>query len=241
MNNKYSVKSGVVFRASLVLLTVAGTLGSVSQAQATCGPPDSVYIGSVCTTAANFCPRGYTLMAGQLLAISDNTALFSLLGCNWGGDCRTSFAVPDMRGRSPVGTGKGPGLTLMQLGQYQGWETHTLSVSEMPTHNHTAVLSSAAISASLIAYNGNGASPTPSDTNSHFQTVAKNSFQVANEANIYGSGTGSPVTMDGLDVTLGGGNVNVGLTGNSQAFNIRGPVTPLTHCMATDGIYPPRS
>ncbi|TDV99033.1 microcystin-dependent protein [Halomonas alkaliantarctica] len=241
MKKERSKKQWIIGRAPLALLTIIGAIGGVSQAQATCGPPDSVYIGSVCATAANFCPVNYIELAGQTLSVSSNQALFSLLGCEWGGDCRSSFAVPDMRGRSPVGTGQGNGLSLMRLGQYQGWETHTLSVAEMPVHNHTATLSSAAISASLKAYDGNGASPTPSASNSHFQTVAKNSFQVADEANIYGSGTGSPVTMEGFDVALSGGNINVGLTGNSNAFNIRGPVTPLTHCMATEGLYPPRN
>ena len=88
----------------------AALLLPATKAEASCGPEDSVYIGSVCTTAINFCPRGYQVMNGQLLAITKFNALFSLLGCTWGGDCRASFALPDMRGRAPMHAGTGPGL-----------------------------------------------------------------------------------------------------------------------------------
>jgi microcystin-dependent protein len=86
--------------------------------------------------AGNFAPRGWALCHGQILSIAQNTALFSLLGTTYGGDGRTTFALPDLRGRVPVGQGQGPGLSPNSLGQQGGAETHTLTSSEMPAHNH---------------------------------------------------------------------------------------------------------
>ncbi|NEU33727.1 phage tail protein, partial [bacterium LRH843] len=82
------------------------------------------------------CPRNWAAADGQLLAISSNTALFSLIGTIYGGDGRTTFALPDLRGRSMVHEGTGPGLSNIRLGQRGGVESHTMSVTEMPSHNH---------------------------------------------------------------------------------------------------------
>jgi microcystin-dependent protein len=92
--------------------------------------------------AGNFAPRSWALCDGQLLAISQNDALFSLLGTTYGGDGRTTFALPDLRGRVPIHVGASVGGTNHALGQKAGEETHTVSVNEMPTHTHTAQASS---------------------------------------------------------------------------------------------------
>ena len=84
----------------------------------------------------NFCPRGWALAEGQLLSISSNSALFSLFGTIYGGDGRTTFALPDLRGRVPMSAGGGPGLTNRPMGQRLGTETETLTVQQMPSHNH---------------------------------------------------------------------------------------------------------
>ena len=94
-----------------------------SPAQATC--TDEPYIGSVCITAASYCPRGYLEADGQLLSISSNTTLFAVIGTTYGGDGRTSFGVPDLRGRTPVGQGQGPGLGPVYLGSMRGMESFT--------------------------------------------------------------------------------------------------------------------
>ena len=86
--------------------------------------------------AGNFAPRGWAFCAGQLLPVSQNTALYSILGTTYGGDGRTTFALPDLRGRVPLGVGKGPGMTLRNLGQRGGAETHTLTIAQMPAHRH---------------------------------------------------------------------------------------------------------
>ena len=87
-----------------------------------------------------FCPRGWANADGQLLPISNYNALFALYGTTYGGDGRTTFALPDLRGRVPIHTGTGPGLTPRPLGQRSGQETVTLTLSELPSHSHTAVL-----------------------------------------------------------------------------------------------------
>lgn len=95
------------------------------------------FLGQISTVGFNFAPRSWALCDGQLLPISQNTALFSLLGTTYGGDGRTSFGLPDLRGRSAVHVGNGPGLTPMTWGRKSGQENVTLGVRNMPAHNHT--------------------------------------------------------------------------------------------------------
>ncbi len=94
------------------------------------------FIGEITMTGATFCPRGTANLDGQLLSIANNTALFSLLGTTYGGDGRTSFGLPDMRGRSPIHTGRGPGLTAISQGARGGTETSKLkSVGQSASKN----------------------------------------------------------------------------------------------------------
>lgn len=86
----------------------------------------------------NYAPRGWAFCAGQLLPIAQNTALFSILGTTYGGNGTTTFALPDLRGRVPMSSGTGQGLTPRTLGEMAGEENHTLISTEMPAHNHQA-------------------------------------------------------------------------------------------------------
>lgn len=94
------------------------------------------FIGEIRSVGFNFAPQGWTLCQGQLLAIASNTALFSLLGTTFGGDGRTTFGIPDLRGRVIVSPGTGPGLSPYSWGQVGGQEFVTLNIQEMPSHNH---------------------------------------------------------------------------------------------------------
>jgi microcystin-dependent protein len=94
------------------------------------------FIGQIQAFGFNFAPRGWAFCNGQLLPISQNTALFSLLGTTYGGDGRTTFALPDLRGRSMVHYGQGPGLSPIQIGSRGGNENTTLNVGNLPSHNH---------------------------------------------------------------------------------------------------------
>ena len=97
------------------------------------------YVGEIRMFAGNFAPRGWALCDGQLLAVSQYDALFSLFGTIYGGDGRSTFGLPDMRGRIPLHQGTGPGLSNRRQGQKSGAERETLSVNHLPTHNHGGV------------------------------------------------------------------------------------------------------
>jgi microcystin-dependent protein len=94
------------------------------------------FVGEIRMFAGNFAPQGWAFCDGQLLAVSQNDALFSLFGTIYGGDGRTTFGLPDMRGRIPIHAGSGPGLTPRKLGQKAGSENVTLTVNQLPSHTH---------------------------------------------------------------------------------------------------------
>lgn len=94
------------------------------------------FVGEIRMFAGSFAPRGWAFCDGQLLAVSQNDALFSLLGTIYGGDGRTTFGLPDMRGRVPIHAGSGPGLSPRRLGAKAGAESVTLTVNQMPSHSH---------------------------------------------------------------------------------------------------------
>ena len=101
------------------------------------------FIGEIMLFGGSFAPRGWAQCDGQLLAISGNDALFSLLGTIYGGDGRTTFGLPDLRGRLPLHKGSGPGLTPRNIGSRAGSETETVSQAQMPAHNHSLNASTA--------------------------------------------------------------------------------------------------
>lgn len=96
----------------------------------------SPFLGEIRLIGFNFAPRGWAFCDGQLLAISQSTALFALLGTSYGGDGRTTFALPDLRGRVPVHPGSGPGLPRVQQGERGGAAMTTLSTANLPSHSH---------------------------------------------------------------------------------------------------------
>lgn len=98
------------------------------------------FIGEIRMFAGNFAPRSWALCEGQLLSISQNTALFSIIGTIYGGDGRTTFGLPDLRGRVPIGPGNGPGLPSYRIGQRGGSPTNTLTTAQLPSHSHAAAV-----------------------------------------------------------------------------------------------------
>lgn len=176
------------------------------------------FIGQIQMVGFNFAPRGWAFCDGQLLPISQNTALFSLLGTTYGGDGRTTFGLPDLRGRVAIHPGTGPGLSNYRWGQKGGSETNTLTVNNLPSHNHTAT-------ATLHATDTRGNTSAPSD-NIIAQKPRDNDFS-----------TNPPdVTMSADSVS-----VTVGNTGNGQAVNNMPPYLGLYHCIALVGIFPSRN
>lgn len=130
-------KSKSLACAAAVSALVAG--GMTTPAHAGLDP----FLGEIMWVGFTFCPRGWAHADGQLLPISSNTALFALLGTQYGGDGRTTFALPDLRGRVPVHRGQGPGLTNRNQGQRSGTETNTLTTANLPAHSHSLNASSA--------------------------------------------------------------------------------------------------
>jgi microcystin-dependent protein len=108
------------------------------------------FIGEVRLFAGNFAPQGWALCQGQLVAIAENTALFTLIGTTYGGDGQNTFALPDLRGRVPIHQGQGGGLSSRVMGQLGGAETVTLAAAQMPAHSHPLVASSGPAQAASV-------------------------------------------------------------------------------------------
>ncbi|WP_261387635.1 phage tail protein [Chitinophaga pinensis] len=119
------------------------------------------FIAAIVMFGGNFAPRSWALCWGQILSIAQNTALFSLLGTTFGGNGQTTFALPDLRGRVPVGTGQGPGLPNVNLGEIAGEPSHTLIITEMPAHNHVATAGAMVASPSASTAAGTTNTPGP--------------------------------------------------------------------------------
>lgn len=119
------------------------------------------FLGEIKIFAGNFAPRGWAFCSGQLLQINQFDALFSLLGTQYGGDGRTTFGLPDMRGRVPIHQGQGPGLSNRRIGSRFGSESETLTTNHLPSHNHSFLASTNDATAGYPA--GKVAADTPND------------------------------------------------------------------------------
>jgi microcystin-dependent protein len=144
------------------------------------------FVGEIRLFGGNFAPQGWALCNGQLLAIAQNTALFSLLGTNYGGDGRTTFALPDLRGRAPIHMGQGSGLTPRSIGSVSGRETVALTTQECPVHSHSASGANGANQPSPV---GNFWSTDPNGNTAAYSTTANS---VMSLAAIGAAGAGQP-------------------------------------------------
>ena len=200
------------------------------------------FLGEIKMVGFTFAPRGYALCAGQQMSIAQNSALFSLLGTNFGGNGQTTFGLPDYRGRSPVGMGQGPGLTFVNQGEMSGSESTTLNILQMPTHTHAVVATATATStgALQVASTSSNPSATPSATNN----VLAASGGGPGSATIWSDQIGStPVTLANLETinTTVGVNVTVQPAGGSQPVPLRNPYLGTNFVIATEGIFPSRN
>lgn len=208
-------------------LAAFAALGLTSSLYA-CGT-DS-YVGTICTTAANFCPSGTLEANGQILAISSNTALFSLLGTYYGGNGTTTFALPDLRGRTAVGssTSGGTGTSPISLGEMRGQESVTLTVNQMPTHTHTL---SGATLAIPVSSNTAGNKLMPDGDYSYMAGTAGGPAGAAMWTNTMTA----PVNVKGTAVA---GSVTP--SGGSLPVSILPPQLGMKQCIVAQGIYPSR-
>lgn len=201
------------------------------------------FIGEIRMVGFNYAPRGWAFCAGQLMAISQNSALFALLGTTFGGDGITNFALPDYRGRSPVGMGNGPGLTSIIQGEKSGVESTTLIQSQMPIHTHTA--QSAPFSASLTGPIGIPAATTGTTQAAPGTTTVLGPVAAAGRPGTLYATTAADTTLAPFNATVTGnltpGNPTIGNAGGSQPVAIRNPYLGTNFIIATEGIFPSRN
>ncbi|AXT57742.1 phage tail protein [Aquimarina sp. AD1] len=186
-------------------------------------------IGQIMPWGPNWAPRNWFLCQGQLLSISQYNAFFSLIGTIYGGDGRTSFGLPDLRGRSVIGSGSGPGLQPYNIGAKGGVEFVTLNQLEIPTHTHTATLNG--LSASI---NANEEDVDSADPNGRY-------FGVAETPTIYNSTAPDGTIKMGPNSISIDGNISVGLTGGNQSHENRAPFQSCNYIICYQGIYPSRN
>ena len=160
----------------------------------------------------NFAPKGWAFCAGQLLPISQNTALFSLLGTTYGGDGKSTFALPDFQGNCALGPGQSNTGTIYDLGEMSGVQSVTLIQTEMPIHTHNVMAE-----ATRLAVN---AKPDPN------QNLSK-------------AAGGSPFLAAGQNTTMA--PQAIGITGGSFPHNNMQPYLTLNFCIALQGVFPPRT
>lgn len=172
------------------------------------------FLGEIRLVGFTFAPQGWAFCDGQLLSISQNTALFSLLGTTYGGNGQTTFALPDLRGRVPVSQGQGPSLSNYVLGEQTGSENVTLNVSQLPVHNHP-----------LASSNQQGSSSDPSGffpavLNEPSGSVAVNGYLASSNSTL------NPAA--------------IGVTGGNQPHPNLQPLLCVNFIIAVQGIYPSR-
>lgn len=175
------------------------------------------YLGEIRAVGFNYAPNNWAFCAGQLMAINRYTALFSILGTTYGGDGKTTFALPNLSGQAVVNTGQGPGLSGYSLGEVTGTENVTLLAGELPPHVHT-------LGGSFLTQAEEGGSTDPTDK-----------FLAATAENQYNENVGSG-TM-GANMIKG----TAGPAGGNQAHSNMMPSLVVNYIICLSGIFPPRS
>ena len=173
------------------------------------------FIAEIRIFAGNFAPRSWAFCNGQLLPIAQNTALFSLIGTIYGGDGRTTTALPNLQGRAPMHAGRGPGLTARREGQRLGSETVALNVNQMPNHRHSL---QAGVGSGIIGGGGNALDPANNYTS---KPPTGNAYATGNHTNMAAGAVGS--------------------TGQGVAHNNMQPYLAINFIIALQGLYPSRS
>lgn len=193
------------------------------------------YLATIMGWAPNFAPRGWAFCWGQILSIAQNTALFSLLGTTYGGNGQTTFALPNLASRFPIGAGQGPGLSTYVLGQMGGTENTTLTTNNIPSHIHSGVGLSAGLTAATAAGSTTQASPTATSIlgASNFPDVSTGG---TTDVNTYAPNSANPTVSINLPITG-----NTGPAGNTMPFSILPPYLAINWIIALEGIFPPRS
>lgn len=195
-----------IMKKSYLILLVACSLFFTKKTYSQIEP----FIGQIILVAFNYEPQGWAFCDGRTLQIAQYNALYSLLGTTYGGNGTTTFALPDLRGRVAVGIGQRPGSSIYPIGTQGGTENNTLTVAQLPAHNHTV---------NAVATDGNNAIPTGA--------LPANTKTLDPE---YSNGTGNTT----MRTTM------IGFTGSGQSVQNMQPYISLNYIIALEGIYPSR-
>jgi microcystin-dependent protein len=219
----------------LLVASAAMLAAGISAAHAQ--TPDSTYTGTIYTTANTFCPRDTMPAQGQILPVVKYPALFSLVGATYGGDGRDTFGIPDMRGRSAVGAGLGPGLTKVTLGEMAGDEIVSID-APLLSHTHSAkVVGPASATASLMA---SSERPTTGIAYGNYLPT----FPPFTPTYATAPGTLTEMGPGSVEVSIAGAMVDVQSASSGDPemkIPVRSPFVGLTFCIVVDGVYPPRT
>ena len=177
------------------------------------------FLGEIKLFAGNFAPRAWAYCDGQLLPISQYSALFSILGTTYGGDGRTTFALPDLRGRAAIHPGNGPGLSSYQLGQKGGRETISLGLVNLPSHTHNTT------STTTVHVGDNNNEDEPEDN-------------FLGNGQIYSSTAAAGTNLNSAAVTTA---TTVGMQGGGQAYSNLQPFLGVHYIIALQGVFPSRN
>ncbi|QCP50827.1 phage tail protein [Trinickia violacea] len=201
------------------------------------------YLGEIRMVGFTFAPIGWALCQGQAVSVNQNQALFALLGTTYGGNGQTYFNLPDLQGRSPVGTGTGVGLSTIVPGEKAGTEEMQLTNTQLPQHTHTATSTGGAVSVTgqvsipaTTSLTGEGQLPGPT-------TVLGPITQGGRAGELYSTATANTNLAPFSVTSTGTGaapNVTIGTAGLGQPFELRNPYLGLTCIIALQGIYPTR-
>lgn len=189
----------------------------------------SPFIGQVQAFAFDFAPKNWAFCAGQIMPINQNQALFSLLGVTYGGDGKTTFGLPDLRSRAVRGYGQGPGLSACPMGSKTGAETVTLTLNNLPQHNHMLTTTGAG----PMASDQPGASPQPSPSNNVLGQLNDPTISATN--NFYTN------VAPTINLNTGYPGPSLSYTGGNNPVDIMQPYQVVNYCIALSGIYPSRN
>jgi len=195
------------------------------------------YMGTIFATGAQFCPRNTVEANGQLLSISQFDALYSIIGIAYGGDGRSTFGLPDLRARSIVGVGAGPGLTPTPRGLKNGNQFITLTHANLPSHTHTSTFNKVPQTNFAVSANNAGhATPAADD----WVAIQKQGFATQNSY-IAPADKGTTAKIVASNTGVSGGTVTLENAGNSAQMGINTPSIVIRYCVVTNGPYPPRT
>ncbi len=200
------------------------------------------FIGQIMAVGFDFAPKGWAMCDGQLLPINKYQALFSLLGTLYGGNGTTNFALPDLRGRAPIGMGHGPGLSNYQQGKPGGVENVTLLSTQMPVHTHQLsgvtfkVKNSGYVDIPVNKDEGEGNSILPTNILAAGDPAAP--LKPFTDLPFNAKYSGNSLPVQGMQIEVSGGQI--GMAGGGQPFSVVQPYLGMNYCIALEGIYPQR-